>query len=521
MEEKLLLGSEDMRRALISVYDKTGIVEFSRKLVDMGWEIISTGGTRKALIEAGINVIDVSSITDFPECFDGRVKTLHPRIHGGLLALRDNKDHLKTMDELGVQPIDMVVNNLYPFKQTILKEGVTHEEIIENIDIGGPSMLRAAAKNYRFVTVLVDPRDYDAVIDELKDRGEVSEKTKEYLAAKVFQHTSSYDALISSYFNKRTDMRLPDTITLAFEKKQDLRYGENPHQSAGFYTEILETKGTLSAAVQLHGKELSYNNIGDGNGALEILKEFDKPTVVAVKHGNPCGVGSGETIEEAFKKAYEADKQSIFGGIIAANREIDENTAKFINKIFIELVMAPSYSEVAQEILKSKKNIRLLIVPDIAKSEYSSYDMKKVLGGMLVQDRDQSCLYEKLEVVTDRKPSDKEVEDMLFAWKVVKNAKSNAIVLAKNQGTVAVGPGQVSRIWALENAIKQSEENCKDSVMASDAFFPFPDCVEAAHRAGITAIIQPGGSINDKESIEAANKLGIAMIFTGTRHFKH
>ncbi len=521
MTEKLLLGSENMRRALISVYDKTGIVEFSRKLVDMGWEIISTGGTRRELIEAGINVIDVSSITNFPECFDGRVKTLHPKIHGGLLALRDNKEHLKTMDELGIQAIDMVVNNLYPFKQTILKEGIAHEEIIENIDIGGPSMLRAAAKNYRFVTVLVDPRDYDAVINELENSSEVSEKTKEYLAAKVFQHTSSYDALISSYFNKKTSMSFPDTITLTFEKKQDLRYGENPHQSAGFYTEILETKGTLSAAVQLHGKELSYNNIGDGNGALEILKEFDKPTVVAVKHGNPCGVGSGETIEEAFKKAYEADKQSIFGGIIAANREIDENTAKIINEIFIELVMAPSYSESAQEILKSKKNIRLLTVPDIFKNEYSSYDMKKVLGGILVQDRDQNCLYEKLEVVTDRKPSDKELEDMLFAWKVVKNTKSNAIVLAKDQRTVAVGPGQVSRIWALENAIKQSEENSKGSVMASDAFFPFSDCVEAAFKAGITAIIQPGGSINDKESIDAANMHGITMVFTGTRHFKH
>lgn len=510
-----------MKRALISVYDKTGILEFSRKLVNMGWEIISTGGTKKALIEAGIKAIDISSITGFPECFDGRVKTLHPRIHGGLLAIRDNEEHLKTMNEMDILPIDMVVNNLYPFKQTILKDEVTHEEIIENIDIGGPSMLRAAAKNYRFVTVIVDPRDYDSVIEELRARGEVSEKTKEYLAAKVFQHTSSYDALISDYFNRKAGIRFPDTITLTYEKKQGLRYGENPHQSAGFYTEITDLKGTLSDAVQLHGKELSYNNIGDGNGALEILKEFNEPTVVAVKHGNPCGVGSGETIKEAFIKAYEADKQSIFGGIIATNREINENTARIINEIFIELVIAPSYSESALEILKSKKNIRLLALTNITNNKYSTYDMKKVLGGMLAQDRDQNCLHEKLLVVTERKPSDKELEDMIFAWKVVKNTKSNAIVLTKDKGTVAVGPGQVSRIWALENAIKQGGEKTKGSVMASDAFFPFSDCVEAAAKAKITAIIQPGGSLKDKESIDAANKYGIAMVFTGTRHFKH
>lgn len=510
-----------MKRALISVYDKTGIVEFSKELVKMGWEIVSTGGTAKKLEEEGIKVIDIYSITNFPECFDGRVKTLHPRIHGGLLALRDNESHIKTMEELSIKPIDIVVNNLYPFKQTVLKEGVSHEEIIENIDIGGPSMLRAAAKNYRFVTVVVDPRDYDTVIYQLKNNGQVSDETKEYLAAKVFQHTSSYDALISDYFNKKAGIRFPDTITLTYEKKQDLRYGENPHQSAGFYTEILETGGTLPEAIQLHGKELSYNNIGDGNGALEVLKEFSNPTVVAVKHGNPCGVGSGENIEEAFVKAYEADKQSIFGGIIAANMEIDENTARMINDIFIELVIAPSYSERALEILKSKKNIRLLMLPNILKNDYSSYDMKKVLGGMLVQDRNQGLLYEKLEVVTQREPSEKELEDLMFAWKVVKDTKSNGIVLAKNGGTVGIGPGQVSRIWALENAVKQGGDNTIGSVMASDAFFPFSDCVEVAAKAGITAIIQPGGSIKDEESINAANKHGIAMIFTGTRHFKH
>jgi phosphoribosylaminoimidazolecarboxamide formyltransferase/IMP cyclohydrolase len=510
-----------MKRALISVYDKTGIVDLASKLVAMGWEIISTGGTKKNLVDAGINTTDVATITGFPECFDGRVKTLHPRLHGGLLALRDNEDHLRTMEELKISPIDLVICNLYPFKQTILKAGITHEEIIENIDIGGPSMLRAAAKNYRFVTVLVDPDDYELVSQELAAKGEVKAETKEYLAAKVFQHTSSYDALIADYFNQKANIRFPDKVTLTFEKKQELRYGENPHQNAGFYTEILDTQGTLATAKQLHGKELSYNNINDGNGALEILKEFDKPTVVAVKHANPCGVGSGETIELAYRKAYAADPQSIFGGIVAANREIDEPTARLISEIFLEIVIAPAYSLSALEILKAKKNLRLLVLSDLAKKEYLAYDLKKVLGGILLQDRNQNQLYEKLDVITETKPSDQELEDLLFAWKVVKHTKSNGIVLAKDSGTVAVGPGQVSRIWALENAIKQGGAAVRGSVLASDAFFPFTDCVEAAAQAGITAIIQPGGSIRDQESIDAANKHGIAMVFTGLRHFKH
>ncbi|SCL88246.1 bifunctional phosphoribosylaminoimidazolecarboxamide formyltransferase/IMP cyclohydrolase [Sporanaerobacter sp. PP17-6a] len=510
-----------MKRALISVYDKKGIIEFAKKLSDMGWEIISTGGTSRILSGSGLKVTDVSDVTGFPECFNGRVKTLHPKIHGGILALRDDENHLKTMKELGIKPIDMVVNNLYPFKETLLKAESTHEDIIENIDIGGPSMLRAAAKNYKFVTVIVDPKDYNTIIDELENKGEVSYKTREYLAAKVFQHTSNYDALISHYFNKKTNIKFPDTVTLTFEKKQDLRYGENPHQEAAFYTEELETTGTLSEAVKLHGKELSYNNIGDGNGALEILKEFTLPTVVAVKHANPCGVGSGKNIAEAFKKAYESDKQSIFGGIIAANDEIDVDTAKMIKDIFIEVVIAPSYSESALKILEAKKNIRLLRLPHINYNKYSTYDMKKVLGGVLLQDRNQGKMYEDLKIVTQRKPSDEELKDLLFAWKVVKNTKSNAIVLAKNQGTVAVGPGQVSRIWALENAIRQGEESVRGSVMASDAFFPFSDCIEAAAKAGITAVIQPGGSVRDKDSIDMADKYKISMLFTGMRHFKH
>lgn len=512
-----------MPRALISVYDKTGIVEFAKNLVEMGWEIISTGGTKKLLKDNNIEAIDISEITGFPECFDGRVKTLHPKIHGGLLYVRDNESHVETLKNLDISPIDIVVNNLYPFKQTLENPESTHEDIIENIDIGGPSMLRAAAKNYKFVSVIVDPKDYEKVITELKDNNDVSIDTKQYLSAKVFMHTASYDALISSYFNKICDVKYPEVLTKTYIKKQDLRYGENPHQDACFYSEVFETEGTLSDATKLHGKDLSFNNINDTNGALEILKEFEEPTIVAVKHANPCGVGSAETIEKAFVKAYEADKVSIFGGIIASNREINKEAAEIIkiNKIFIEVIVAPSYSEEALEILKQKKNVRILSLSNINKNDYITDDMKKVLGGLLVQDRNDVLLNDELEVVTDRKPTEKEMEDLLFAWKVVKNTKSNGIAIAKDKQTVAVGPGQVSRIWALENAIKQGEENVNGSVLASDAFFPFDDCVIQAANSKITAIIQPGGSIRDKESIEACNKHGIAMVFTKMRHFKH
>ena len=465
-----------MKRALISVFDKTGIVEFAKSLDSMGWEIISTGGTSKKLKEEGIKVQDISDLTKFPECFDGRVKTLHPNVEGGILAIRDNEKHRKQMAELGVEPIDIVVCNLYPFKQTILKEGVSHAEIIENIDIGGPTMIRAAAKNYKFVTVITDPEDYRLVIDELKNNGDTTAETKEMLAAKVFIHTAHYDALIAGYFSERLNIKYPKTLTLTYEKKQDLRYGENPHQSAAFYASVLGTQGTLTGAVQLHGKELSYNNIGDTDGALETLKEFDEPTIVAAKHANPCGVGSAETLAEAYRRAYEADPVSIFGGIVAANREIDAATATEMAKIFLEVIVAPSFSKEALEILK---------------------------------------------VVTKRQPTEAEMRDLLFAWKVVKHTKSNGIAIAKDLCTTGVGPGQVSRIWALENAIRQGSDRIAGSVMASDAFFPFSDCVEAAHQAGITAIIQPGGSVRNQESIDAANKYGITMIFTGMRHFKH
>lgn len=508
-------------KALLSVFDKTGIVEFAEELQKMGWEIISTGGTFKTLSEKNIKVTDISQVTNFPECFDGRVKTLHPIIHGGLLALRDNQEHIKTMQQLNIEPIDIVVCNLYPFKQTIMKQGVSHEEIIENIDIGGPTMLRAAAKNYHFVNVITDPEDYKIVITQLKETGKTTAETKEYLASKVFTHTAAYDALIANYFNKRQENIFPDKLTLTFEKKQSLRYGENPHQNAAYYSEILETQGSLSDAVQLHGKELSFNNINDANGALETLKEFTEPTVVAVKHANPCAIASAKTISEAYKKAYEADPVSIFGGIVASNTEIDELTANEINNIFLEVVIAPSYSEKALEILKKKKNIRILELSNIGKNDYLSLNAKSVMGGILVQERDNKLLENEYHCVTNREPSQEELEDLMFAWKAVKHTKSNGIAIAKSQQTIGIGPGQVSRIWALENAIRQGGEKVKGAALASDAFFPFSDSVEAAAIAGITAIIQPGGSIKDADSIEAANKYGIAMIFTGIRHFKH
>ncbi len=511
-----------MKRALISVFDKTGIVDFAKSLDSLGWQIISTGGTSKKLKEEGIQVQDISDLTRFPECFDGRVKTLHPNVEGGILAIRDNENHQKQMSELGVEPIDIVVCNLYPFKQTVLKPGVSHEEIIENIDIGGPTMIRAAAKNYKFVTVITDPEDYPKVIEELQTNGETSASTKEMLAAKVFIHTAHYDALIADYFSERLEIASPKTLTLTYEKKQDLRYGENPHQSATFYTSIKGTKGTLTSAIQLHGKELSYNNIGDTDGALEALKEFDEPTIVAAKHANPCGVGSADTLLEAYKKAYEADPISIFGGIVAANQEIDGATAAEMAKVFLEVIVAPSYSQEALDILTKKKNIRLLQLEEIGHKDKKAAKAKTVLGGLLIQSLDTELISEKdLKIVSKRKPTAQEMDDLLFAWKVVKHTKSNGIAIAKDKCTTGVGPGQVSRIWALENAIRQGGERIAGSVMASDAFFPFPDCVEAAHKAGITAIIQPGGSVRDQESIEAADRYGIAMIFTGMRHFKH
>ena len=513
-----------IKRALISVSDKTGIVDFASALAAKGVEIISTGGTAKALSDAGLKVINISDITGFPECLDGRVKTLHPKVHAGLLAIRSNEEHMQQIKELGVETIDIVVINLYPFKQTILKGNVELEEAIENIDIGGPTMLRAAAKNYQDVAVVVDPADYEKVLSELNETGDVSVKTKFRLAYKVFEHTSHYDTLIAKYLRDTLgDIDFPDTLSLTYEKVQDMRYGENPHQKAVFYKEVGANRGLLPSAVQLHGKELSYNNINDTNGAIELVKEFDEPTVVAVKHTNPCGVGSASAIYEAYMRAYESDPVSIFGGIIAANREIDAKTAEEINKIFVEIVVAPSFSEEAYAILSQKKNIRLLKLERIAeKVPADTLDMKKVCGGLLVQKyNNQLFNEEELKVVTDVKPTKEQMEDLIFAMKVVKHTKSNGIALAKGKMTIGVGPGQTNRIVPTRVAIEYAGERSKGAVMASDAFFPFEDCVEAAAAAGIKAIIQPGGSLNDQKSIDACNKYGIAMLFTGMRHFKH
>ncbi len=514
-------------KALISVSDKTGIVEFARELEAQGVEIISTGGTYKKLKEEGVNAIEISELTGFPECLDGRVKTLHPIVHAGILAMRSNENHMKQLKDLNIDTIDFVVVNLYPFKQTILKEGVTRAEAVENIDIGGPTMLRSAAKNYQDVSVITDPKDYEVVLKELKENGKVSLDTKFYLMQKVFEHTSNYDTMISKYIkDQRNDDSFPEELSLTYEKVQEMRYGENPHQKGCLYKEIGKCKGSLTTAEQLNGKELSFNNINDTNGALELLKEFEEPTVVACKHGNPCGVGSSENIYDAWKKAFEADKTSIFGGIVVLNREVTKQIAEEMSKIFLEVIVAPSYEKEALEILKTKKNLRVLLLPDITvKQPENAYDIKKINGGIIVQTID-SKLLDEYEVVTNRKPTDKELDDMLFTWKIVKYVKSNGIALGKNKQSIGIGPGQVNRIWATKQSVEHAEELIEKgvtngAVLASDAFFPFDDCVEEAHRAGITAIIQPGGSLRDQDSIDKCNEYGIAMIFTKMRHFRH
>lgn len=516
-------------RALISVSDKTGIVELAKELRSLGVELISTGGTYKKLQEEGVEAMEISDLTGFPECLDGRVKTLHPMVHAGLLAMRNNEQHMKQIEELGVKPIDLVFVNLYPFKETIMKDGVTREDAVENIDIGGPTMLRAAAKNYQDVAVVIDPKDYETVLQELREQKEVSLDTKFYLMQKVFMHTANYDAMIAQYLkNERKDESFPETLTMTFEKVQDMRYGENPHQKAAFYREVGKKVGSLVDAVQLNGKELSFNNINDTNGALELLKEYEEPTVVACKHGNPCGVGSADTIMDAWTKAYEADKVSIFGGIVTLNREVTKELAREMSKIFLEVIVAPSYTAEALEILKEKKNVRVLQLEDISVPQNATaYDLKKVNGGLIVQNIDSQLMVEdEMKVVTKVQPTKEQMEDLLFAWKMVKFVKSNGIAVAKNKQSIGIGPGQVNRIWAAKQCFEHAkeligEDATKGAVLASDAFFPFDDCVEAAHEAGITAIIQPGGSVRDQDSIDKCNEYGIAMIFTGMRHFKH
>lgn len=542
------MAKKNKRRALVSVSDKTGIVEFCKELEKLGFEIVSTGGTLKTLVESGVKAISISDVTGFKECLDGRVKTLHPAVHAGLLARRDIPEHMASLDEMGYNTIDLVAVNLYPFKQTIEKPGVTLEEAIENIDIGGPTMLRSAAKNYGGVLVVCEPADYKEVIERIKS-GTDDEKFRLSLSYKVYRHTAAYDSLISSYMQRILGIEYPEHITFAYDKAQELRYGENPQQSAVFYREVTARKGALTSAKQLWGKELSYNNINDANGALELLKEFaGTPAVVACKHANPCGVGTGKTVYEAYMRAYNSDPVSVFGGILAINGTVDKDTATEINKIFIEIVMASDYTKEALEILESKKNIRLLQIDDItAPRDNTAYDMKKVYGGLLVQQYDNTLLAgedmilfstpaevntETLQngktkttfgngVVTKRKPTKEEVEALMFNWKVVKHTKSNAIVIGKEGRTTGIGMGQTNRIWAAQQAIEHAGAEAKGSVMASDAFFPFDDVVHAAAAAGITAIIQPGGSLRDADSVKAADEAGIAMVFVGDRHFKH
>ncbi|MBU0727500.1 bifunctional phosphoribosylaminoimidazolecarboxamide formyltransferase/IMP cyclohydrolase [bacterium] len=505
-----------IKRALISVSDKDGIVEFSKKLYDKGVEILSTGGTAKLLRNNGVDVVDVSEYTGHPEMMDGRVKTLHPKIHGALLALRDNPDHMKAAEEHDIGLIDLAVVNLYPFEETIKKEGVKLEDAIENIDIGGPSMLRSAAKNFRYVTVVTDPSDYEKVISEIEANGDTSEETRRYLAEKVFQKTAHYDSMIASYLTGGKSEHI------IVEKLMDLRYGENPHQKATFYRDKNgHNEASLDKAEQLQGKELSYNNIMDADGALSLVREFTEPTVAFIKHANPCGIATSDTISDAFVNAYEGDPKSAFGGVIAFNKTCTKDIAESITSKFFEVVIAPGYEDGALEAFKAKPNLRILKIGAI-KPEPAGKTYRKVSNGLLIQDLDTKQIRESdLKIVTKRKPTTQEMKDLLFGWHVVKHVKSNAIVLAKNGMTVGIGAGQMSRVDAVEIAIKKAMNREDNSVMASDAFFPFPDSIEKAAEHKITAIIQPGGSIKDEEIIAAADKAGIAMVFTGARAFFH
>ena len=507
-----------IKRALISVSNKDGILDFAKELVALGYEILSTGGTKKMLQDNNVPVTAVDEVTKFPEILDGRVKTLNPLIHGGLLGKFDDPSHKVQMEEYGIEPIEIVCVNLYPFVETISKPDVTWDDAIENIDIGGPTMLRSAAKNHQYVTVIVDSNDYSNVLEELKENGATSIETRRKLAAKVFRHTAAYDSYISNYL---TEEDFPENLTMTYELKQTLRYGENPHQKAAFYQKRLSSDFSLAYATQLHGKELSYNNIQDGNAALQIVKEFDLPAAVAVKHMNPCGVGTGTNIEEAFDKAYEADPTSIFGGIIALNREVDFATAEKLSAIFLEIIIAPSFTEEALEILTKKKNIRLMTI-NFAQEKQDKYKVVSVEGGLLVQEDDSLGFDDaEIKVVTDREPTEEEWKALKLGWAVVKHVKSNAIVVNDAQMTLGVGAGQMNRVGSAKIALEQAGEKAKGAVLASDAFFPMSDTVETAAAAGISAIIQPGGSIKDQDSIDKANEYGIAMVFTGVRHFKH
>lgn len=508
-------------KALVSVSDKRGVVEFATALVEMGWEIISTSGTLAALRASGLKVTNISDVTGFPEICEGRVKTLHPKVHGGLLARRDKEEHMAALAENGIETIDMVCVNLYPFEATIAKEGVTMEEAVENIDIGGPSMLRSAAKNFASVSVVCDPNDYELVLGEIRESGNTKPETRLMLSAKAYTHTALYDSHIATYMRKAAG--LDEKLFLSFDAVQSLRYGENPHQQASFYRAGEEVSYSVAFAKQLGGKELSYNNIQDANAALQIVREFSEPFCVGLKHMNPCGAGVGKDIAEAWKRAYEADKVSIYGGIVAMNRPLTKEVAEMMKPIFLEIVMAPKFEPEALEVFASKKNLRLLEVKmDGVKAPQKQY--VGVTGGLLVQDADMQCLDVTAEMcVTERKPSAGELQDMNFGWKVVKHVKSNAIVVVKDGMTLGVGAGQMNRVGSAEIALNEAKAAgvTEGLVLASDGFLPFDDTVELASKYGVAAIVQPGGSIRDEDAIRKANEKGIAMLLTGMRHFKH
>ena len=516
-------------RVLVSVSDKTGLVPFVKGLQEAGWEVIATGGTQRLLEDEGVKTIGISEVTGFPEICDGRVKTLHPKVHGALLARRDEPSHMQALAENGIEMIDMVCVNLYPFRETIAKEGVTMAEAIEKIDIGGPSMLRSAAKNWNDVTVVCDPTDYDTILSEVRATGNTTRETRLRLSAKAYTHTAEYDCCIATYMRQQAGLN--EKLFLEFDLKQGLRYGENPHQNAKFYAATKAVPFSLATAKQLNGKELSYNNIQDANAALNIVREFgDVPFCVGLKHMNPCGAAIGTDVVDAWTKAYEADKVSIFGGIVATNCEVTREAAELMKPIFLEIIMAPKFSEGALEVLCTKKNLRLLEVDMSADSE-PHMQYVSVNGGLLAQELDTTTKAITADMcVTDAKPTEEQLTDLQFAWRIVKHVKSNAIVVVKDGKTLGVGAGQMNRVGSAAIALKQAEEAlaaegkdiCKEGlVMGSDGFFPFGDSVESAAQYGIASIVQPGGSVRDEESIEAANRHGITMLFTGMRHFKH
>ena len=504
------------KRALISVSDKTNIVEFAKGLEKHGFEVISTGGTYTHLKNNGVSCISIEDVTHFPEILEGRVKTLHPKIHGGLLSKRGNELHDKHVAENNIEYIDLVCVNLYPFEATVKKEGVSEEEIIENIDIGGPSMLRSAAKNFNDVAVVTDINDYAKILEEL-EQGGITYETRRALAIKVFNTTASYDAAIANYFNKK-DKLVPERLTLSYNLQDSLRYGENPHQKAYHYVQDNNESYALQNAVQLHGKEMSYNNIQDASAALDILSEFDETTCVAVKHMNPCGVATGNSVFEAYSRAYEADPVSIFGGIVAVNGKVDKETAEKMHSIFLEIILATDYDEEALEILTKKKNLRIYKLSE--KNNNHEQQIKSVRGGILVQDFNDK-LADEYESVTDKKVDEAQQKDVEFGLKVVKHVKSNAIVVVKDGQTLGIGAGQMNRVGSCKIALEQAGEKAKGAVLASDAFFPMRDSADIAADYGVSAIVQPGGSIRDQESIDACNEKGVAMVFSKIRHFKH